>query len=588
MDIVTSFGKIVLSGQNETAWIITTKVVGVDTGLEEVHFTLDTDSPAILPELTLSWDISLGDASYVWNSSSCGGIYPDWAGTAFTSSLTTSMPLVSYLAASGENRLTISFSDVMRPVELKGGIREEDVHLVFNLNLFRAPEAACKNFSGVLRLDFRRLSYVETIGSAVEWLTSIAGITPSRVPSAAWSPLYSSWYNFHQNVFDTDLETECRLAVEYGMHTLIVDDGWQTDDTSRGYAFCGDWQLSHKRFPNMRKHVAKIHDLGMKYILWFSVPFVGYKSSNFEQFKWKFLADIPCLQASVLDPRFPEVRYFLINTYKKAVIDWDVDGLKLDFIDNFKTLKEDPAIGENYAGRDVKTIHEAVDKLLTDTMTELKSVKPDILIEFRQTYIGPGIRKFGNMLRAGDCPANHYQNRKSTVNLRLTSGQTAVHSDMLEWDTATEPETAALQIIAVIFSVPQISVKLVNLPVSHCEMLKFWLDFCVKNRDALLHGKFNPMYPELGYPLIYASNSNKVIAAVYCSDLTVNMPELGGRTAIIVNGTTARDITVNIKNKVMTKSFDTRGRLINAEMHLPSLCNISIPPSGLIELHPAT
>ena len=64
------------------------------------------------------------------------------------------------------------------------------------------------------------------------------------------------------------------------MKVLIVDDGWQTDDTNRGYAFCGDWQISPRRFPDMPAHVRRVHEMGLKYIVWYAVPFVGKKSEN--------------------------------------------------------------------------------------------------------------------------------------------------------------------------------------------------------------------------------------------------------------------------------------------------------------------
>ena len=109
-----------------------------------------------------------------------------------------------------------------------------------------------------------------------------------------------------------------------GMKVLIVDDGWQTDDNKRGYAFCGDWEISKNRFPDMAAHVKKVHDLGMKYMIWYGVPMVGVKAKNFPQFKDKLLwvnygkwSDYGCL-----DPRFPEVRNFLCDIYEKAVREW--------------------------------------------------------------------------------------------------------------------------------------------------------------------------------------------------------------------------------------------------------------------------
>ena len=36
-----------------------------------------------------------------------------------------------------------------------------------------------------------------------------------------------------------------------------------------------------------------------------------------------------------LDPRYKKVREYLSNLYESAVKEWDLDGLKLDFIDSF-------------------------------------------------------------------------------------------------------------------------------------------------------------------------------------------------------------------------------------------------------------
>ena len=71
-------------------------------------------------------------------------------------------------------------------------------------------------------------------------------------------------------------------------------------------------------------------------MIWYSVPFLGEKSENLNRFKEMTLYHIPELQTYCLDPRFPEVREFLISTYEKAVREWDIDGVKLDFIDSFK------------------------------------------------------------------------------------------------------------------------------------------------------------------------------------------------------------------------------------------------------------
>ena len=369
------------------------------------------------------------------------------------------------------------------------------------------------------------------------------------------------------------------------MKGIIVDDGWQTDDTNRGYAFCGDWKISKNRFPDMRSHVENIHKLGMKYIVWYSVPFVGEKSKNIERFRGKYLNKIDRLTTAVLDPRFPEVREFLISTYETAVKEWNIDGFKLDFIDSFRFNGEDPAVKENYAGRDIKSLPEAIDKLLSETMARLNKLKPGILIEFRQSYIGPAIRKYGNMLRSGDCPADIISNRIHTLDLRLTSGNTAVHADMLEWSSSDTPENAALQFLNILFSVPQISVRLNEIPETHRRMLDFWLGFWIRHRDVLLHGYLKPFHPELNYPIVSSENAKEKVIAVYNFGQYVKIACEPGKTCYVINASGRSELVLELLNQPKNSEiFDTMGRPVQSKAVESGFSRTRIPASGLLKL----
>ena len=157
-------------------------------------------------------------------------------------------------------------------------------------------------------LDGRRIFWGETIRKSVEWMMDENELHAFNVPEAAFAPLYSTWYQFHQSVTDKAIEDECLLATRLGMRTVILDDGWQTEDGNRGYAFCGDWRPTPEKFPNMASHVAKVHETGMKYIVWYGVPFIGWSSEAYKKFEGKFLYTDWGNHCAVLDPRFPEVR----------------------------------------------------------------------------------------------------------------------------------------------------------------------------------------------------------------------------------------------------------------------------------------
>ena len=423
------------------------------------------------------------------------------------------------------DHFSVAAEECVRHLNHVGGIREEGSILEISIGWFETPEAPISHYETRVRFDARAKGFADAVREAVAWIEKTANIVPCRVPVAACDPLYSSWYNFHQDVFAADIEAELAIAAKLGMKTFIVDDGWQTDDTNRGYAFCGDWQISKRRFPDMAAHVKRVQDLGIKYMMWYSVPFIGLKSANYEKFKGKYVkGDDRGMGAAVLDPRFPEVRKFLVDTYVKALKDWNIDGFKLDFIDAFRFSGEDPAVKENYAGRDIKSLPVAVDRLMTEVKEALTAIKPDILVEFRQSYVGPAIRKYGNMLRVGDCPGNLRRNRFAIANLRLASGSAAVHSDMLEWNFAESPEHAALYVINSMFGVVQYSVMLRNAPKEHLAMVERWIKFSQDHRDTLLNGKFTPRHPELQYPVIEAESDKEVIIGLYDDGRIVDVP----------------------------------------------------------------
>ena len=570
----------------EEGWKLETQTESPEPGIGLIKVRLTAEQAQTPPKTEIAWSVPQQDIQIRWTpvSGFQKSVPPDW-GSGIAANLAESAPVVTFLNLNGQNRMTVAVEEAMRPVILSAGYSEEENTVVVKVTLFSQPESPFAEYETVIRLDLRACFYAKSIGDASAWFAAMEKYQPAVVPETAFDAIYSTWYSYHQNLFDHELEAECVLAAQAGLNGVIVDDGWQTDDNNRGYAFCGDWEVTQKRFPDMKAHVAKIHALGMKYMLWYSVPFMGYESKNYSRFAGKFLFNIDGLKTSVLDPRFPEVREFLINTYETAIKEWDLDGFKLDFIDSFRFRGADPAIAENYEGRDILSLPLAVDRLLSDVMARLRKLKPEILIEFRQSYIGPAIRKYGNMFRAGDCPADILLNRVRTLDLRLLSGNTAVHSDMLEWNMSTPVESAALQILNILFSVPQISIRFADLPDDHRKMVRFWLDFARDNKDILLKGDLIPLHPELNYPIVYARNGEKQVAAVYGAGQIVRInPEQ--KTCFVINASGEAGLILDLaETPAACSMFETTGEKVASPALQKGLNRVDIPASGLLEIH---
>ena len=576
-----SVGEVTISC-NDSVWSVETKVVSKGN-IEEITIEMTASQPAVPSPLTVKFTTPQLDAHHLWHSNRSNRtlLPPDWSGK-YSSALAQTMPLYSFINSNNQNRLTIATSEAKRRVNAKVGLREEGAVLYGELSFFTETEAPISHYKTTILLDKRDIFWADAIREGVVWIESHNNFEVCRVPDAAFEPLYSTWYQFHQQITDKEIEAECREAVKLGMKTIIVDDGWQTADNNRGYAYCGDWKVAPIRIKDMAAHVKRVQDMGMKYMLWYSVPFVGEHSQAYERFKGKFLG--PSHGAFVLDPRFPEVREYLISTYEKALREWNLDGFKLDFIDSFRIKGVDPAIAENYAGRDIKSVPEAVDVLMKGVLARLQAIKPDILIEFRQNYIGPAIRQYGNMFRASDCPGDMQNNRIRIANLRLTSGTTAVHADMIEWNPNEKPEVAARHILSALYGVIQYSVMLRELPESHFKVVKHWLDFSLKHRQTLLHGDFRPYHPEACFPILEAESKAERIISAYQEGVVVRAGK-ADREIYIINATGAEKVVVELESKPKkAECYDTYGNLVAEAKFVKGLQNANIPVSGYLKL----
>ena len=532
-------------------WQLSATVTSVTDGVERVSLQLSCANARVPPRFKVIMQQPLGDCVGHWRTGAAFNKYivQDWRGEAcWSSSLASQAPVVAFYNSDSQNRCTFACSESLRKVVFRTGVNESMPGrvggLVCEAEFFTEPEAPLAAYRVDWLVDVRDVFYAEALRLAFDWcVTELGGEARAPVAAAAFDPIYSTWYSYHQNIFADTIARECAAAVGYGMKTVIVDDGWQTDDNRGGYASCGDWRISTKRFPDFVAHVAQVKAMGMKYMLWYSVPFIGKHSANFARFKGKYLSHTASLGASVLDPRFPEVRRFLVELYDRALTEWGLDGLKLDFIDSFRFVGPDPAVAENYAGRDIKSLPLAVDRLMTDIVARCRAVRPDVLLEFRQSYVGPAIRRYGNMMRVADCAYGVAQNRVGSLDLRLSSGTAAVHSDMLAWNLDAPPETAALQLLNVLFAVPQVSMRMADLPPAHRDMLKYWLDFWTTHRATLMSGELRPLRPDLNYPIVYAFGQGEQIVAVYDAGQTVRLDPARG-TAYVVNATCADRLTV--------------------------------------------
>ncbi|MFC9699697.1 glycoside hydrolase family 36 protein [Streptomyces sp. NPDC056943] len=564
-----------LTGLGGDAW--ESAVTRADEGVALIEVTA-TEAVTLRAE----WRVPCVGATAYWtpNTDASRWLPPSWT-TPRTVSLALGAPVASLVGTHDRALCTAAAGETAAPVRVGAGVVEESGEFAFTVEQELTPDGPPMR----LRIDLSGRHFATTLRAVSDWWGE--GQSHPGVARAARMPAYSTWYSLHQNVDAAAVERQAALSADLGIESIIVDDGWQTADRTRGYGHCGDWEPNEAAFPDLAAHVAEVHRLGLAYLLWYAVPFIGRHNAAWDRFKGMILRERPELDAAVLDPRHPEVRDYLTEKISRAVEEWDMDGVKLDFIDLFAAADPPPAP----AGADHDTVHEGVRRLLADLDTRLRRTRPDVIVEHRQPYISPGLRPYATMVRTVDCPLSPAENRQRIVDCRLTAGPLAVHADMIMWNAAETPESVAVHLLNALFAVPQISVDLAAQTPDQLATLRFWLDVFRRHADVLQLGDLEPARPDLGYPQVRAGDDTTTVVARY-APLPVALPDrdagAGPETVLVANADADPVVllTAARPERALARVQDCRGEILSETvLDLVAGVNpVTVPTGGLLTL----
>ncbi|MFI7641342.1 glycoside hydrolase family 36 protein [Nonomuraea sp. NPDC049400] len=533
-------------------------------GLLELRVTPDRRA-----EVRVAWRVPCVDATAFWaaDGGEHRGLPPFWRRPR-TAALEKNAPVGCLVGAGDVAICTFAGGEVVSPVRTRTGVVEESGEFGFWVEYEATPETGL-----LLRLDLTRRHFAATLAGVADWWRALHGPV-ADVPRAARMPAYSTWYAMQQHVSAESVERQAGPAAQLGCEAIIVDDGWHSDDRGRGYGYVGEWEPSPTTFPDISGHVAKVRGEGLAYLLWYALPFVGRHTALWDRVEPYTLAYKEHMNAAIVDPRYPHIRDLLAGHLTRAVTEWGMDGLKIDFIDQFAVADPPPPGPE----ADCETVNEGVRRLLAQ-------VPRDCLVELRQPYVSPGLWPFATMVRASDCPLSPAHNRQRTVDLRLIAGPLAVHADMLMWHPGERPSRVAVQLINVLFAVPQISVDLNSQTPEQAEVLRFWLGFFREHAEVLQRGSFRPARPDLAYPQVTAQAEGTVITARY-APVPVAVPATG--TLWLANGDASADVLLQVFDAGTARAtiHDCRGRIVSESTLTlrPGVTQVTVPEGGLLQL----
>jgi len=550
----------------------------VDIFRLKVAFPENTDPSPV----TVSWAEEFLNILYIWTPyGNDYGINQWWGARESRSKFANGAPILCAIGAQGKNTATVSVSDTETPIAIKLGAKNSkrgenlaDYKVVF----FSEQCSRMESYTADIRIDRRAIPYYESIQSVAPWWET-CGYTFPEIPAGAEDALYSTWYSCYQNPVGADILADLKVAAEAGFKTVILDDGWQFDGPEGGgYSKCGDWKVAKTKFPDFKAFADGVHALGMKLMVWFTVPFIGVTTEAFKRFEGKYLYKNG--EAGIIDPRYPETRNYIKDTYKHYLREYDLDGFKLDFINNFHTGDLTAPFNDEM---DCETVEEGTKRLLREITEELAEIKPGLLYEYRQPYISPAINRFGNMLRASDCAYDSLMNRTETTDIRLLGYPVATHADMLCWSPMEDAKLCAKQLLNILFSVPQISVFLADIPDEQKKLLKHYLSYWTENRDILLHGKFCALNPQYQYTILSAESDDKIIAAIYAD---APFTYTGKACDVHLNGDRDGLVFENPTDCVISgEIYNFYGELIEkVEIGANTVAKLPVPETGMLRV----
>ena len=481
-------------------------------------------------------------------------------------------PVLSTLDAEGVNRVTAALSDSFSRSRLTVSVDDlnQRDEVIFTVEV--------SGQDVLLRVDRRQTDYCRAIGDAGEWMRSFLKGGQIPVPDNAELPLYSSWYSFHQEPEQYLLEKELEAAAKTGFKTFILDDGWQFDGKNTGdYRKCGEWTVAKNKFPDFKGFCQRVHSFGMKMVVWFAVPFVGFESKEYARFKDKIAFKNEGLGAGILDIRYPEIREHILTVLERFALDYGIDGFKLDFIDVYNASADN--IPPYHDSMDAKTLDSAAAYLMDEIYARMTGIREDFMFEFRQNYVGAQIVNRCNMLRVGDCAADPITNRIGIAALRLLNGGTAIHSDMLLWGKRESPLNCRRQLLNILFSVPQISVRLTEIPGYQLELIRRYTEYWTENRNILMHGAFRALRPESNYTVMSAEDEDKKITVLHGEPLFTP----SGKCEDVFNDT-ACDFIVSSGGAFEYEIYDMFNDMLCGGKTDGRACSLDVPRGGMLRI----
>jgi alpha-galactosidase len=482
----------------------------------------------LLNNLSISWSVPLVDVHGLYFGGNPGeelSRLPFWRINKQTCA-NTGVPYIALIHRTGENRAAFGPLDQLTETHLSAELSEATrcYHFRVEKPASKTGPSTSIRVSGQWEERFfvskERQPWPEVLKKYVQVTDQFNPQSLMHVPQHAYDPVFCSWTAIHHDVSHDWIMRNAAIAADLGFKTWITDDGWFIS-TGRfaDYSFTGDWEPYAPKFPDFQAHVRAVQNLGFRYVLWLSPFMVGRQSQAAKRYAHLLTTGSDRLNFDNLAPWHDETQEVIAALIERLVNDYHLDGLKVDFIDAV-SIESIGANGRNGVG--ATSIGQSIFSTLKGAIDRALALKPDILIEFRNSYTNLASRSYANLYRSSDVPINFGLNRWQAVMLRLLTPDRAVHLDPALWHQNDSDENVAVHLINCLVSVPMVSIELDKYPQTHLDLIRYWIGFYNQHRDTIVHGEFRPIL-RLGHvPMIQFVGNSELIVGLY-EDIPVSL-----------------------------------------------------------------
>ncbi len=395
------------------------------------------------------------------------------------------VPCFTFFNLSQENVATVGLTCVHDDVKMNAKMDQMRCCYAFSVTVAIVPETT--PFELLVSFSSKPWTQIRAV-----WRKIVLPEIPV-FPDAAYEPVYCTWYAVHGAITNEYLDKNAELASSLGFRTFIVDDGWSYDEMKRvcpeklaegWYRDIGNWTVSANKLPDFKKHVEYAQSLGLKYLLWTAPFFAGVCSEEYKKAQntdGDLVKNAGWSDVAFLAPDGKTAQN-AVRLLANLMTDYGLDGLKIDFLDFVPSDVNQP-------------YSRACQAYFTELSGALRQIRPDALLEFRQSYATPQMLEFGTQFRAGDVPFDYMENLKRLAQIRIMLGDNVpCHADPIYFHPGEKPENVARHFIAALAGVPMLSMDLAELTAEQTEIIRFWLGFYREHLETFKSGHWNVRY----------------------------------------------------------------------------------------------